>query len=214
SEHPLMQVDIDWQSTVTTLCGEVNESMNGQNVVVAGIIDWIRPHLTKKGDPMAFVHIEDIQGGIEVVVFPRSYAAYRDLLQEDKIIIVRGKVDAERGNPKILCDSITDRVQVARPTEETKKASAPVQEKARPVREKAQQVRVTIRRTENAESDVGLVQRVCAQLQEHPGNDRFTFWIVNGHYRVKIVYPQRAAYTPELAHALRSMLGQNALQVA
>jgi DNA polymerase-3 subunit alpha len=207
SEHPLMQVDIDWQSTVTTLCGEVNESMNGKNVVVAGIIDWIRPHVTKKGDPMAFVHIEDIQGGIEIVVFPRSYATYRDLLQEDKIIIVRGKVDAERGNPKILCDSITDRVQVARPTEETQNGPAQAQNQVR-------HLQVTIQRTENDESDVGLVQRVCAQLQKFPGNDRFTFLIVNGHYRVKIAYPQRAAYTPELARALKSMLGQNVLQVA
>jgi DNA polymerase-3 subunit alpha len=208
SEHPLMQVDIDWQSAVTTLCGEVSESMHGKDVVVAGIISWIRQHVTKRGDQMAFVYIEDIQGGIEIVVFPRSYVTYRDLLEQDKIIIVRGRVDAERGNPKILCDSITDRVQVARPLSEAKRAPVSMQKKAR-------HLRVTIQRTENAESDVDLVQRVCEQLQQHPGEDRFTFLVVNGQYRVKIEYPKRAAYTPEVARTIKDILqGRGVLQVA
>ena len=101
SEHPLTQVAVNLQDTVTCFCGEISEEMNNQNVVVAGLVEWIRPHVTKRGDPMAFVHLEDIQGSIEVVVFPRVYAATRDLWQEDKILIVRGKVDAERGDPKI-----------------------------------------------------------------------------------------------------------------
>jgi DNA polymerase-3 subunit alpha len=81
-------------------------------------VQWVRPHITKRGDPMAFVHLEDLQGSIEVVVFPRVYAATRDLWQEDKILIVRGRVDADRGDPKILCDSAQDYLLTARPVDD------------------------------------------------------------------------------------------------
>jgi DNA polymerase-3 subunit alpha len=117
SEHPLSQVALNLKDTITCFCGEITEEMNQQNVVVAGLVEWIRPHVTRRGDPMAFVHLEDLQGSIEVVVFPRVYAATRDLWQEDKILIVRGKVDAERGDPKILCDSATDYLLTARPAD-------------------------------------------------------------------------------------------------
>jgi DNA polymerase-3 subunit alpha len=118
SEHPLSQVALNLQDTVTCFCGDISEEMNNQNVVVAGLVEWIRPHVTKRGDPMAFVHLEDIQGSIEVVVFPRVYAATRDLWQQDKVLVVRGRVDAERGDPKILCDSVQDYLLIARPAAE------------------------------------------------------------------------------------------------
>ncbi len=210
SEHPLMRVNGDWQATVTCLCGEVTEEKNGQNVVVAGVIDWIRPHTTKKGDPMAFVHIEDIQGGIELVLFPRTYATYRDLLQPDKIIIARGKVDAERGNPKILCDSIETKFQQVNLVDEP---PAPAQSAPQP-QPTPRHLTLVIRRTADDGGDLGLIQRVCEQLAQHPGSDQCTFVLVNGHYRVQIDYPRGAACTPALTRALQSMLGADALQVA
>jgi DNA polymerase-3 subunit alpha len=118
SEHPLAQVALNLRDTVTCFCGEITEEQNGQNVVVSGLVQWVRPHITKRGDPMAFVHLEDLQGSIEVVVFPRVYAATRDLWQEDKILIVRGRVDADRGDPKILCDSVQDYLLTARPVDD------------------------------------------------------------------------------------------------
>jgi DNA polymerase-3 subunit alpha len=127
SEHPLNRVAVNLQDTVSCFSGEISEEMNGQTVVIAGIVSWIRPHITKKGDPMAFVFLEDIQGGIEVVVFPPTYAATRDLWQEDKILIVRGRVDAERREPKLICESVQDYVVVARPVDEQGRTLSAVQ---------------------------------------------------------------------------------------
>jgi len=126
SEHPLAQVALSLKDTVTCFCGEITQEHGGQNVVVSGLVQWVRPHITKRGDPMAFVHLEDLQGSIEVVVFPRVYAATRDLWEEDKILIVRGRVDAERGDPKILCDSAQDYLLTARPVDEGAAAAPPV----------------------------------------------------------------------------------------
>jgi DNA polymerase-3 subunit alpha len=56
---------------------------------------------------MGFVTLEDLQGNIELVVFSRVWSKVTDWLHEDMIVIVKGKVDLERGEPKILVDHIT-----------------------------------------------------------------------------------------------------------
>ncbi len=58
---------------------------------------------------MAFVEIEDIQTSREVVVFPRTYTAHKNLLAEGNLILVRGKIDAQDGRQiKIIADTITN----------------------------------------------------------------------------------------------------------
>ena len=56
---------------------------------------------------MAFLSVEDLYGQLEVVVFPRVFEAYRQNLEEDRIVVIRGKLDlAEEGSPKLLADSV------------------------------------------------------------------------------------------------------------
>jgi DNA polymerase-3 subunit alpha len=111
SAHPIQRHMAAIKQASTTMLGELTEAMHGQQVSVAGLVNFIRHHQTKKGDPMAFVEIEDIQTTCEIVVFPRSYAAHRELLVEGNLIFVRGKVDAKDGRaPKVLADSITTEV--------------------------------------------------------------------------------------------------------
>ena len=59
---------------VTCGCSELDERYDGKNVMLAGMIVGVRTINTKKGDQMAFVQLEDMQGQCEVVVFPRTYA--------------------------------------------------------------------------------------------------------------------------------------------
>ena len=58
---------------------------------------------TKKGEPMAFVQLEDLTGSVEVVVFNSTYAAARELLVEDAVLIVKGRVDhKQQGETKLV----------------------------------------------------------------------------------------------------------------
>ena len=108
SNHPIQKYLPDIKAANITMLGELDETMNGQQVTVAGMINFVRHHQTKKGAPMAFVEIEDIQAAREIVVFPRTFNEYQDLLVNGKLIVVRGKVDAPVGRPvKILADTIS-----------------------------------------------------------------------------------------------------------
>ena len=62
-----------------------------------------RTTTTKKGEPMAFVQLEDVTGSVEVVVFNSTYAAARDLLVDDAVLVVKGRVDhKQQGETKLV----------------------------------------------------------------------------------------------------------------
>ncbi|MBC8505182.1 MAG: DNA polymerase III subunit alpha [Anaerolineales bacterium] len=107
SDHPLSTVMDAIDQNITHYSSELVEAHERQQVRVAGLIARIRPHTTKKGDPMGFVTLEDVQGNIDLVIFPRTWAKYRDFIDFDNIVMVDGKIDARGAEPKILVDHIT-----------------------------------------------------------------------------------------------------------
>jgi len=107
SDHPLSTVMDAIDQNVTHYSTELVEAQERQQVRVAGLIARIRPHTTKKGDPMGFATLEDVQGNIDLVIFPRTWAKYRDYIDFDNIVMVDGKIDARGAEPKILVDHIT-----------------------------------------------------------------------------------------------------------
>lgn len=107
SDHPLSSVLDAIAQNTTHYSNELAEASDQQSVRVAGVVSRIRPHITKRGQPMAFVTLEDMQGNFDLVVFPRTWEAYRELLDHDAIVLIEGKVDAARGEPKILVDRVS-----------------------------------------------------------------------------------------------------------
>ena len=81
-------------------------AMAGDIVTVAGSLISMREITTKKGDPMAFGQIEDLGGGIELVIFPNTYRDSQQHLQTDNILLVKAKVDARDDTAKLIADSI------------------------------------------------------------------------------------------------------------
>lgn len=75
---------------------------------MAGMVTGLRTLRTKKNQLMAFVQLEDYYGTTEVTVFPRTFERYGSLLKEDAILCVRGKLDFQEDEIKLLADSIGD----------------------------------------------------------------------------------------------------------
>lgn len=106
SEHPLQQVAEIVKGKVSHFCNEITTDMVGQNVAVAGLLVNHRVITTKKGDRMAFLKLEDMQGDIEIVVFPRTYEQYKADLLPEAILLVGGKVEARNDTFSLLADKI------------------------------------------------------------------------------------------------------------
>jgi len=60
---------------------------------VGGIIGAVARRYTKRGDPYALFRLEDLAGGVTVVAFPDMFEKIPDLIEVDRIVLVKGKVD-------------------------------------------------------------------------------------------------------------------------
>ncbi|WP_125154021.1 DNA polymerase III subunit alpha [Clostridium rectalis] len=80
---------------------------DGEKVKIGGIITNVNKKITKNNDMMAFTTLEDLYGSIEIIVFPKVFNQYKNLLNEDKMILVTGRVNIrEEEKPKVLCEKI------------------------------------------------------------------------------------------------------------
>ncbi|MBN1200730.1 MAG: DNA polymerase III subunit alpha [Anaerolineae bacterium] len=124
TDHPLKMVMDHLQHVMTHTSAEMvemGEAINGQPVTVAGLVTDIRHITTRKGDPMAILTIEDITGMLNAVLFPRTWGQYRDLVEEDAVLIVRGKADTSRGDVQVIIDSVTQDFEIVTAAEELPK---------------------------------------------------------------------------------------------
>jgi DNA polymerase III subunit alpha len=87
-------------------CIQVPNMKDGVFARCGGVISSSKEIVTKKGDPMAFLTLEDTSGQQEVIVFPRTFEQYKHVLLPDQIVLVSGKVSKREGEEaKILANS-------------------------------------------------------------------------------------------------------------
>ncbi len=118
SDHPLNEFQTQLAHIVSYFSAQLSEASHEEKVRVAGLISVVRPYTTKTGKPMGFVTIEDIQGNIELVLFPKTWEKFREVLTVGQIVIVEGKVD--QGNPpaKILVDVVRTEINMTVPADD------------------------------------------------------------------------------------------------
>jgi len=109
SEHPMGDVAEEVGRFVNAYSGDLrDESLDGQRVVVGGIVTGVRMVVTKSQALMAIATIEDLQGSIEVVVFPRLYETTAPIWRDGAILLVAGRVDHKGEEVSVLADVVAD----------------------------------------------------------------------------------------------------------
>ncbi|HSG45329.1 MAG TPA: OB-fold nucleic acid binding domain-containing protein, partial [Anaerolineales bacterium] len=126
SDHPLTPYQSTFRQIVSYFSGQLNEAQHEEKVRIAGLVTSVRPYITKKGKPMGFVTLEDIQGNIDLVLFPRTWEQTREILQVGEIVIVEGKVDANNTPSKILVDSVRTEIKILEPLRDASPQSKPI----------------------------------------------------------------------------------------
>lgn len=107
SPHPIQKYMDALKMYDNTKISDLEQHTNGQPIWIAGMINSVRNHQTKKGEPMAYIEVEDMQASCEVVVFPGTYEACYKLLEEGNLVFVKGKVEARNRRLQVLADKIT-----------------------------------------------------------------------------------------------------------
>ena len=81
---------------------------DGEKVIVGGIITNVNKKVTRSNEMMAFIEVEDLYGSIEAIIFPKMLSKCSEIIFEDEIIIVKGRVNLREGEaPKLICEDIS-----------------------------------------------------------------------------------------------------------
>ncbi|MBC8451122.1 MAG: DNA polymerase III subunit alpha, partial [Planctomycetes bacterium] len=112
SGHPLESKEGLFRMLSSCSTADLPNREPGSAVVIAGLLIKVNQKITKKGDKMADFRIEDLDGGVDGTVFPRTFKKFAESLVEDTIVIVRGKLeeritgDDSPAEVRILLDEI------------------------------------------------------------------------------------------------------------
>ncbi|PWN03591.1 DNA polymerase III subunit alpha [Nocardioides silvaticus] len=110
SDHPLLGLEHVLANSADCTIGDLltdEERPDGANVVVSGLVTSVQRKITKKGDPWAMVTLEDLEGAIDVLLFPSSYQLASTLLVPDAIITVKGRLSRSKEQPELHGQEVT-----------------------------------------------------------------------------------------------------------
>ncbi|MEZ5341244.1 MAG: DNA polymerase III subunit alpha [Acidimicrobiales bacterium] len=106
SDHPLMGLEGALKRKAETTIEQLAMMEDGASITVGGVVTGLQRKWTKKGDLMGIFVLEDLTHSAEAMVFPRTFADYGHLLEDDKVVIVRARVDKRDDEPKLMVQGI------------------------------------------------------------------------------------------------------------
>ncbi len=104
--HPLARFADAIERFATARTSDIASLEDGSTATLGGILAKIRLQTTRRGDRMAFLMLEDLDGFVEVVVYPETYQKTKGILMEDMPVMVQGRIAANEGEPRIVANEI------------------------------------------------------------------------------------------------------------
>ena len=108
SDHPLLSVGASLAAATTTTIAQLEELTDRSSVTVGGIVGGITRRWTKNGDPMLFFQLEDLEGSVEVIVFPKTVHEFGPVVVEDAVVVVSGHLDHRGDDVKVVARELRE----------------------------------------------------------------------------------------------------------
>ena len=104
SDHPLLGVEHLLRSSTDMPISQISDELIGheQIVTIGGLITQIQRKVSRRGDSWAIVTVEDLEGAVDVMFFANSYTQHSMNLMEDRIVVIRGRVDKREEQVKVM----------------------------------------------------------------------------------------------------------------
>ncbi len=113
SGHPIERFEETLRAIGATPLVELSTKRDGQTVTVGGMVRSMRHIVSRKGEPMAFVQLEDRVDEVEVVVFPSVWRTCAPYVEKGSLLAVRGKMQVEEEGVKLLADRVRPLEEIA-----------------------------------------------------------------------------------------------------
>jgi DNA polymerase-3 subunit alpha len=191
SDHPLLGVEHLLRSATDMPISQINDDSIGheQIVTIGGLITQIQRKVSRRGDSWAIVTVEDLEGAIDVMFFANSYTQHSMNLMEDRIVIIRGRIDKREEQVKLMAlDLSTPDISLA--------PSGPL-----------------IISMDTVRCTPPVVDRIKEILRSHPGKREVHLKLDDGRKSLvmKIGDDLRVTASPSLSADLKAILGPDCL---
>jgi DNA polymerase-3 subunit alpha len=208
SEHPFSAFADRAAAGNAFLCGHIDAELVGQSVTAAGMVAAVHQSFTRDRRPFASAVLEDLDGRLEVMVWPKVYADTRELWQEGNILLVEGKVRMRDDRVQLSCDN------VRRYELEPSPPQAEEPEPPPPPPPKSQRLVIHLSQTSDAAGDTARLHRLVDTLRDFPGRDEVNLSVVSGERIVNLKLSNiYTGYCPELHKRLVELVGEEGLKV-
>ena len=191
SDHPLLGMEHVLRAAVDMPLSQLSEDSvaHEQIVNVGGLITQIQRKVSKQGNSWAIVSIEDLEGAVDVLFFANTYQTHALNLMEDRVVVVRGRIDKREEAPRVTALDMTIPDVSTAPTG--------------PLIITLDATRVT----------APLVDRMKEILKSHPGPREVHLKLDDGKKGLvmKIDDGLRVTASPSLSADLKSVLGPDCL---
>jgi DNA polymerase III subunit alpha len=110
SDHPLLGLEHLLSNGTDCSIGQLmldEERPDGTVLTICGLVTSVQRKITKRGDNWALVTLEDLDGAIDVLLFPSAYQLASTYLTEDAIITVKGRLSRSKDQPEIQAIEVT-----------------------------------------------------------------------------------------------------------
>jgi DNA polymerase-3 subunit alpha len=124
SAHPLKEVRAALRAAVDAPLAALADRNDGDWVTAGGIITAAKKIRTKKGDPMMFATLDDLEGSIEVLIFGKALAEYEGALGVDEVVLVRGRVDHGDKGTSLIAQTVDPFTPTPEEVEAAREAAA------------------------------------------------------------------------------------------
>jgi len=110
SDHPLLGLEHVLANSSDCSIGQLlldEDRPDGASVTITGLVTTVQRKITKRGDAWAMITVEDLDGAIDVLLFPSAYQLAGPYLVEDAIITVKGRLSRQKDQPEIHGQEVT-----------------------------------------------------------------------------------------------------------
>ncbi|QZY27945.1 DNA polymerase III subunit alpha [Nocardioides coralli] len=110
SDHPLLGLEHVLSKGTDCTIGQLmldEDRADGSPITISGLVTGVQRKITKRGDTWAMVTLEDLDGAIDVLLFPSAYQLASTLLTEDAILTIRGRLSRSKDQPEIHAQEVT-----------------------------------------------------------------------------------------------------------
>ena len=198
------------------------EQQDGARVTAGGILAGLKQVTTRSGSNMAFLTLEDQTGQVEVVLFPRVLTAAARLLKPDQPLLVRGKLQVQEEEAKLLADEVLLLTDGSAPA--TQSAHQPEVEPAvaeepdhEPVpagpEEPGDRPAFIYLRVAATGEDAPLMRRIERVLSRHPGPTRVRIKMEPKGVWLEVHEHLRVTVTPALTGELTKLVGETSIVI-